>query len=98
MQRMRTIAPMLAVLLSGIVYARPVPQRTLDDFFKDFTTHWMRANPNQAASTRHFTGAEQERLGRQNAPAPPQPRPGANPDPPPGLVRTGKIGRAPTTD
>ena len=65
MQRMQKAALILAVLLSGIVYARPVPQRTLDDFFRDFTTQWMRANPNLAASTRYFTGAEQDRLERE---------------------------------
>ena len=69
MQRMQKAALILAVLLSGIVYARPVPQRTLDDFFRDFTTQWMRANPNLAASTRYFTGAEQDRLEREIAPA-----------------------------
>src|SRR6266404_9000891 len=62
MQKVRNIALILAVLL-------PVPQRTLDDFFRDFTTQWMRANPNLAASTRYFTGAEQDRLEREIAPA-----------------------------
>jgi uncharacterized protein (DUF885 family) len=52
-----------------VVYALPAPQRTLDDFFRDFTTEWMRANPNLAASTRYFTGPEQERFERQLAPA-----------------------------
>ncbi|HYR86696.1 MAG TPA: DUF885 domain-containing protein [Terriglobia bacterium] len=59
---MRTIALVL------VVYALPVPQRTLDDFFRDFTTQWMHANPNLAASTRYFTGAEQDLLERQIAP------------------------------
>jgi len=62
MLKMRTIALVL------VVYALPVPQRTLDDFFRDFTTQWMHANPNLAASTRYFTGAEQDLLERQIAP------------------------------
>src|SRR5215831_15317827 len=41
------------------------PQRTLDDFFNDFTARWIRNNPNQAVSTRYFSGPEQDRLEQQ---------------------------------
>ncbi len=46
----------------------PRPARTASDFFRDFTAEWMRANPNQAAATRYFTGAEQDRFEAQLAP------------------------------
>src|SRR5579864_3335788 len=39
--------------------------RTIDDFFRDFTDEWIRANPNLATSLRYFTGEEQDRLERQ---------------------------------
>ena len=44
------------------------PQRTLDDFFNDFTARWIRNNPNQAVSTRYFSGPEQDRLEQQLTP------------------------------
>lgn len=44
------------------------PQRTLDDFFNDFTARWIRNNPNQAVSTRYFSGPEQDRLDQQLTP------------------------------
>src|SRR6516162_7169015 len=46
----------------------PARQRTVEDFFNDFTSQWIRANPNQAVSTRYFTGEEQDRLERQLTP------------------------------
>ena len=52
----------------------PRPARTVSDFFRDFTADWMRANPNQAASTRYFSGAEQDRFEEQLAPNTPASR------------------------
>jgi uncharacterized protein (DUF885 family)/quercetin dioxygenase-like cupin family protein len=46
----------------------PAPQRTVSDFFNEFTAEWMRANPNQAASSRYFTGAEQDAFEQQLSP------------------------------
>jgi uncharacterized protein (DUF885 family) len=43
-------------------------QRSVDDFFRDFTAEWVRGNPDQAAGTRYFTGEEQRRLERQVTP------------------------------
>src|SRR5262245_50079299 len=40
-------------------------QSSIDDFFNRFTARWIRENPNQAVSTRYFTGAEQQRLEQQ---------------------------------
>jgi hypothetical protein len=51
---------MRTILLSILALAALIPpQRTIDDFFNDFTAPWIRANPNQAVSTRYFTGEEQ---------------------------------------
>src|SRR5207344_2417326 len=52
----------------------PRPARTVSDFFPDFTAEWMRANPNQAAATRYFSGAEQDRFEAQLAPNTPASR------------------------
>jgi uncharacterized protein (DUF885 family) len=35
------------------------------DFFDRFTADWVRSNPDQAVSTRYFSGAEQQALDRQ---------------------------------
>ena len=58
-------AATLAVLLSAPL---PAPERTIDDFFRDFAAEWVRGNPNQATATRYFTGVEQDRLERQLTP------------------------------
>src|SRR5262245_54322472 len=42
-----------------------VQQSSIDDFFNRFTARWVRESPNQAISTRYFTGAEQQRLEQQ---------------------------------
>src|SRR6185369_16736016 len=42
--------------------------QTIDKFFSDFTTEWMRENPNGATSSRYFTGDEQNRLERKLTP------------------------------
>jgi uncharacterized protein (DUF885 family) len=44
------------------------PQRSIDDFFNDFTARWMRGNPNQVISTRYFSGEEQDRFEQQFTP------------------------------
>jgi uncharacterized protein (DUF885 family) len=56
-------AATLALLLSVPL---PAPQRTIDDFFRDFTAEWVRGNPNEA--TGYFTGEQQDRLDRQLTP------------------------------
>lgn len=55
--------------LLSITAATPRAQpRTLEDFFRDFGTEWVRGNPNQAVSTRYLSGAEQDRLERELTP------------------------------
>ena len=44
------------------------PQRPIADFFRDFTDEWVRGNPDQAISTRYFSGPEQDRLSQQLTP------------------------------
>jgi uncharacterized protein (DUF885 family) len=46
----------------------PAQQRSIDDFFRDFTDEWVRGNPSLATSARYFTGEEQDRLERQITP------------------------------
>jgi uncharacterized protein (DUF885 family) len=53
----------LALLLGA---TPPAPERTIDDFFRDFTAEWVRGNPNEA--TGYFTGEQQDRLDRQLTP------------------------------
>jgi uncharacterized protein (DUF885 family) len=59
-----TAAAVLLPLMS-FVGAR---QRTVDDFFKEFTDEWVRHNPNLAVSSRYFAGEQQDRLERQLTP------------------------------
>jgi uncharacterized protein (DUF885 family) len=42
--------------------------RTVDDLFRDFTTEWVRTNPDLARRTRYLSGEEQDRLERQLTP------------------------------
>jgi uncharacterized protein (DUF885 family)/quercetin dioxygenase-like cupin family protein len=57
------------ILLAGAlgVSAQERP-RTVSDFFRDFTAEWIRSSPNQAASTRYFSGPEQEQFEQQLSP------------------------------
>jgi len=51
---MRLILPVFSIiyiLLSASAYAQPAD---IEDFFEPFTADWVRANPNQAISTRFF--------------------------------------------
>jgi uncharacterized protein (DUF885 family) len=65
---MKSLGPLSLGLLVLALIPAPAQQRTIDDFFRDFTDEWMRANPNLATSTRYFTGEEQDRLERQLTP------------------------------
>ena len=59
----------IVILLAGAfgVSAQERP-RTVADFFRDFTAEWIRSNPNQAAATRYFSGAEQDQFEQQLSP------------------------------
>jgi uncharacterized protein (DUF885 family) len=43
-------------------------ERSLAEFFREFTDEWVRANPNQATATRYFSGEAQAALERQLTP------------------------------
>jgi uncharacterized protein (DUF885 family) len=51
-----------------LVAALPAQQRSIEDFFRDFTAEWVRGNPNLAVTSRYFSGEEQDRLDRQLTP------------------------------
>ena len=40
----------------------------IDTFFEDFTTKWVRSDPNLATASKYFSGAEQQRLEGQLTP------------------------------
>ena len=63
MKRLAIPGLFLLALLSA-----PAQQRSIDDFFRDFTDEWVRGSPNLATSSRFFTGEEQDRLERQITP------------------------------
>ena len=54
-----------AVAVLVLISGAQAQQRTIDDFFRDFTNEWVRGNPNGATSSRYFSGEEQDRLERQ---------------------------------
>ena len=58
---------MTKALATALLLAVSLPGQTpnIDDFFRDFTTTWVRGNPNLATSARYFTGDEQDRLERE---------------------------------
>jgi len=53
----------LAAVFAGAAVG--AQQRSIDDFFREFSDEWVRLNPNLAVATRYFTGAEQDRLDQQ---------------------------------
>ncbi len=60
---------MISLLIALVVALEgPWAQRSIDNFFSDFTAEWMRGNPDGATSTRYFAGEEQDRLDRQLTP------------------------------
>jgi len=61
---MRTRAALLVLIAASL----GAQQANIDNFFRDFTAEWVRANPNLATSGRYFTGEEQGRLERQLTP------------------------------
>ena len=66
MKKLSILLVLFAVLV-GSAQQRP----TVGEFFDAFTAEWMRANPNLAASTRFFSGAEQDAFERQLSPETP---------------------------
>src|SRR3984893_17407207 len=74
---MKTLAVVVALAaVIGVSAQERQQPRMVSDFFRDFTAEWMRANPNQAAATRYFSGAEQDRFEEQLTPETPECRHG----------------------
>jgi uncharacterized protein (DUF885 family) len=49
-------------------FASLAPAESVDTFFEDFTTKWVRSDPNLATASKYFSGAEQQRLESQLTP------------------------------
>jgi uncharacterized protein (DUF885 family) len=62
----RRIAVVALVLVAVATVSAQPP--TIADFFDRFTADWIRGNPDQATSTRYFSGEEQRNLERQLTP------------------------------
>src|SRR5438067_10020757 len=65
-----TLVVMKRALIALLALVAPLlsADRTIDDFFRDFTAEWIRGNPNLAASTRYFSGDEEQQFERQLTP------------------------------
>ena len=61
-----------SVLLLTMTIAVAGQVRTVDAFFEEFSSDWVRRRPNQATQSRYFTGAEQDRLDQQLNPETPE--------------------------
>lgn len=63
--------PIFLALTTALLLALALPaqnQKTVEDFFRDFTGEWLRLDPNRATVARYFTGEEQARVERELTP------------------------------
>jgi uncharacterized protein (DUF885 family)/quercetin dioxygenase-like cupin family protein len=96
MKHLAIAGAFLAVL--GVSAQERQQPRAVSDFFRDFTAEWIRANPNQAAATRYFSGAEQDRFEEQLTPETPEYRHGRVQLAQRGLAELAAFDRARMTD
>jgi uncharacterized protein (DUF885 family) len=68
LSRRNFLAAGIALAATPTFGQSPSAPPSIDDFFRDFTADWVRHSPNQATSTRYFSGDEQDRLERQLTP------------------------------
>ena len=94
MKRLSILLVASAVLVVSAQQRAP----TIGQFFDDFTAEWMRANPNLAASTRYFSGAEQDAFEQQLSPETPAFRHARAALAQKGLTELAAFDRAPMTD
>ena len=71
-QRALYIVPTALFVALVAIADTAAQQRTINDFFNDFTAEWIRTSPNLAVADRYFTGAEQDRLEQQLTPDTPE--------------------------
>lgn len=65
----RSISVVLAAIgVLAITFVVAAEQRTVDDFFRDFTADWVRHDPNLATRTHYFSGDEQRQFERELTP------------------------------
>lgn len=70
---MKTLAMLLvAAAAVGVSAQQQAPPPTVSNFFNEFTAEWIRSNPNQAAASRYFSGAEQDAFEQQISPETPE--------------------------
>src|SRR5262252_7965100 len=72
MKKISALLVALGVVGLSAQQAGQAPPPSVANFFNDFTAEWIRSNPNQAASTRYFSGAEQEAFEQQLTPETPE--------------------------
>ena len=63
---------LVAAAAVGVSAQQQAPPPTVSNFFNAFTAEWIRSNPNQAAATRYFSGAEQDAFEQQISPETPE--------------------------
>jgi uncharacterized protein (DUF885 family) len=63
-----TLLLAIAMVIGVSAQQPPPPQPSVSTFFNEFTAEWIRSNPNQAASTRYFSGPEQDAFEQQISP------------------------------
>ena len=70
--RKLAIALVAAAAVGVSAQQEQAPPANVSNFFTQFTTEWVRGNPNLAASTRYFSGAEQDAFEQQITPETPE--------------------------
>lgn len=65
---LRTAVAGTLVLASGVENLFGQTEQNLETFFNDFTTDWVRHDPDLATRSRYFSGEEQRQLERQLTP------------------------------
>src|ERR1043166_8964413 len=68
MRKTTTCLAVIATVISVSAQQPPAPPPSVSNFFNEFTTEWVRSNPNQAANARYFTGPEQDAFEQQITP------------------------------
>lgn len=65
---MKRFAVLVGLFVAAGIGTAAQQPATVADFFERFTVEWIRGNPDQAAATKFFTGAEQQQFERQLTP------------------------------